>query len=390
MDGKKILRTKLCNMLGIEYPICLAGMGAIPAMPRTSKYYTGTPPELVAAVSNAGGFGVFGAAVVPPDEIQEAAAKIRNLTSKPFGIDLMFPAVVDAKTQEEINKAKDSLPVTQKEFYIFAEKMRKKHGFPKAKAPDYFYNTWDPAYVRKQFDAALEVKDAVAICSGVGSSKWAVDMIHKAGKLSISLVGNTHQARRVAEMGTDIVVAQGTEAGGHTGRIGTLSLVPQVVDCVSPIPVVAAGGIGDGRTLAAALALGAIGAWIGTAFLVASESSFTKEQKERLLAADEERARITTMFTGKTCRAQRNPIAEEWEKAGFKSLGMPLQSFLVADMIASVEKGDKPELFFLPSGQIAGMLKEVRPAKEIVDDVVKGAIEILSGKTLNQITAGEI
>jgi NAD(P)H-dependent flavin oxidoreductase YrpB (nitropropane dioxygenase family) len=387
--AEKTLHTKICDLLGIKYPVFLAGMGAIPGMPRTGKYYTGTSPELVAAVSNAGGFGVFGAAVVPPEGIEEEVAKIRSLTSKPFGVDLMFPAVVDQKTQDEISKTKESLPTTQKEFYIFANRMREKYGLPKVKAPDYFYNTWDPAYVRKQFDAALEAKAPVAICSGVGTSKWAVDRIHEAGKLSVSLIGNTRQAKRVAEMGTDIVVAQGTEAGGHTGRIGTLTLVPQVVDCVSPIPVVAAGGIGDGRTLAAVLALGAVGAWVGTAFLISSESSFTDAQKERLLRANEEGARITTMFTGKTCRAQRNPIAEEWERMGFKSLGMPLQSFLVADMIASIEKAGKPELCFLPSGQVVGMLKGVRPAREILEDMVQGAVNILKQDALN-IPAGVV
>lgn len=383
---KNVLRSEICEILGVEHPICLAGMGAIPGMPRFGKYYTGTSIELVAAVSNAGGFGVLGAACLPPEQIFEASREIKALTSKPFGIDLMFPVVIDTATQDLINKKKADLPESHKDYYAWIDKMKEKYKLPKAEVPDYAKKVWDPDYVRAQFKAALTAEGVVAICSGVGTSQWAVERIHKAGKLSISLIGNVHHAQRVAKMGTDIIVAQGTEAGGHTGKIGTLALVPQVVDAVSPIPVMAAGGIGDGRGLAAALTLGSKGVWVGTAFLASLESSLTDACKQILIDATERSNVITEMFTGKTARVQENPLIEEWLEAGFESLGMPLQMFLVTELCASMEKSGKAELFFLPSGQIAGMIKNVRPAKEIFDDMVSSAVKILKGAELEGIT----
>lgn len=387
--GRNVLRSILCEKLRIEYPLLLAGMGALPGMPKIGKYYTGTTVELVAAVSNAGGFGVLGAANMTPEEITEAVKEIKGLTSKPFGIDLMFPAVIDATTQEMIEEEKRNLSVTYRNYYDWIDKVMEKFKLPKVKFPDNVHCVWNPDYVRAQFDAAVTAEGVAALCSGVGTSEWAVQRIHDAGKISISLVGNVRQAKRVAKMGVDIIIAQGTEAGGHTGSIGTLALVPQVVDAVSPLPVVAAGGIGDGRGVAAAFSLGAKGVWIGTTFLASEESFLTDAYKKALLDATDSSTVITDMFTGKTCRVQKNPLVDEWLVAGFKSLGMPLQFFLVSELMASAEKSGKVELFFLPTGQVAGMIKKLRPAKEIFDDMVSGAVKILKGGDLDRITVIE-
>ena len=386
--GRNVLRSIVCEKLGIEYPILLAGMGALPGMPKIGKYYTGTTVELVAAISNAGGFGVLGAANMAPEEITEAVKEIKRLTSKPFGIDLMFPAVIDATTQEMIEEQKGNLSVTHRNYYDLVDKVMKKFKLPKVKLPDNV-RVWNPDYVRAQFDAAVTAEGVAALCSGVGTSEWAVQRIHDAGKISISLVGNVRQAKRVAKMGVDIIIAQGTEAGGHTGRVGTLALVPQVVDAVSPLPVIAAGGIGDGRGVAAAFSLGAKGVWIGTRFLASEESFLTDAYKKVLLDATDSSTVITDMFTGKTCRVQQNPLVDEWLAAGFKSLGMPLQFFLVSELMASAEKSGRAELFFLPTGQVAGMIKKLRPAKEIFDDMVSGVVKILKGGELDGITVIE-
>lgn len=387
--AKNILRTEICEMLGVEYPICLAGMGAIPGMPRTGKYYTGTSIELVAAVSNAGGFGVLGAAELSPEQILEAARDIKALTSKPFGIDLLFPAEADRANQDTINEKKANLPKDYKDYYAWMDKIREKYELHMGEVSDHLKRVFDPDYIRAQFDAALEAEGPVAVCSGVGTSQWAVERIHEAGKISVSLVGNVRQARKVAKLGTDIIVAQGTEAGGHTGKIGTLALVPQVVDAVSPIPTLAAGGISDGRGVAAAFTLGAKGAWVGTAFLASKETSLTDECLQKILDADENATAITPFFTGKTCRALRHPIAEEWEEAGYKSLGMPLQIFSVVELSASMEKSGKTELFILPAGQISGMIKKVRPAKEIFDEMISTAVKMLKGGELDGVTVAE-
>jgi NAD(P)H-dependent flavin oxidoreductase YrpB (nitropropane dioxygenase family) len=340
-------------------------------------------------VSNAGGFGVLGAANIPPNKIAEAVKEIKGLTSKPFGIDLMFPSVVDTATQDMINERKRSLPVTHRAYYDWIDKVKKKYNLPKAELPDYVNQIWDPEYVRAQFDAALSAEGVSAICSGVGTSEWAVERIHDAGKIAISLIGNVHQAQRVAKMGTDIIVAQGTEAGGHTGKIGTLALVPQVVDAVSPIPVLAAGGIGDGRGVAAAFCLGALGVWVGTAFLASVESIFPDTCKQTLLDAMDSDTVITDMFTGKTCRVQKNPMVDAWLETGFESLGMPIQIFLMSELMASTENSGRPELFFLPSGQVTGMIKSVRYAKEIFDDMVFGTVRVLKGGELEGVTVIE-
>jgi NAD(P)H-dependent flavin oxidoreductase YrpB (nitropropane dioxygenase family) len=222
----------------------------------------------------------------------------------------------------------------------------------------------------------------------VGTSKWIIDRIHKAGKVSVSLVGNVRHARRVAKLGTDIVVAQGTEAGGHTGEIGTLALVPQVVDAVAPIPVLAAGGLGDARGVAAAFTLGAKGVWIGTAFLASRESNITEECRQKIIESDESGTAVTRFFTGKTARLLRHPIAEKWQEAGFKSLGMPFQLFSVADLLNSLEQTGDKEMFVLPAGQVSGLIKESRPAKDVFDDLVSGAVRILSGCRLDGVTVG--
>jgi len=376
-------------MLGIEYPILLAGMGAIPGMPKIGKFYTGTSIELVAAVSNAGGFGVLGAANLPPHDIIEAVDAIRTRTSKPFGIDLMFPVGIDSSTQTSIDSKKANLPHTHKHYYDWIVNVKEKYKLPDAELENHVKQIWDPEYVRAQLDAAVNSKGVAAICSGVGTSKWAVQRIHQAGKTSISLVGNVRQAIAVARMGTDIIVAQGTEAGGHTGKVGTLALVPQVVDAVSPIPVLAAGGIGDGRGIAAAFTLGARGVWVGTAFLASQESAFSEAYRQALIDATDSSTVVTDMFTGKTCRIQRTPLIDEWIESKLTSLGMPLQNFLVAELMASVEKSGRNELFFLPSGQVAGLIKKIRPAQEIFNDMMSEAVTILDGCNLDGITVAK-
>ena len=387
--AKKILRSEICEMLGVEYPILLAGMGALPGMPMTGKYYTGTSVELVAAVSNAGGFGVLGAAQLSPEQIIEAVNDIKALTSKPFGVDLLFPADMDRSTQDVIDEKKANLPKDYKDYYGWMDKMREKYRLLTGEVSDHLKRVFDPDYIRAQFDAALSVEGPTAICSGVGTSKWAVERIHEAGKISVSLVGNVRQAKKVAKLGTDIIVAQGTEAGGHTGKIGTLALVPQVVDAVSPIPVLGAGGIGDGRGVAAAFTLGAKGVWVGTAFLASKETSLTEECLQKIIDVDENGTIITSFFTGKTCRALRHSIADEWEEAGYKSLGMPLQLFSVVELLDSLERSGSAELFVLPSGQISGMINKVRSAREIFDEMVSTAVKMLKGGELDGVTVGE-
>jgi nitronate monooxygenase len=237
-----------------------------------------------------------------------------------------------------------------------------------------------------QMEVVIEEKIPV-FASGLGNPAPWVDRLHANGTKILSLVGNVKNAKRVADAGADVVVAQGTEAGGHTGRIATLALVPQVIDAVSPTPVIAAGGIADGRGIAAALAMGAIGVWCGTVFLVSEEANQPETQKQRILAATEEDTRVTRLYSGKTMRNITNPLIEAWDASGLQALPMGLQGLLIQDLVYSVRQAGREDLLMNAAGQASGMLNRVRPAAEILHDMVAGAAEILGRSLAQTVTA---
>ncbi|MGH2631991.1 MAG: NAD(P)H-dependent flavin oxidoreductase, partial [Tepidiformaceae bacterium] len=214
-----------------------------------------------------------------------------------------------------------------------------------------------------------------------------IERLHANGTKVLSLVGNVKNAKRVADAGADVVVAQGTEAGGHTGRIATFALVPQVLDAVEPTPVIAAGGIADGRGLAAALAMGAIGVWCGTAFLVAEEANQPALQKQRVLAAGDEDTRITRLYSGKTMRNITNPLIEAFEASGIQALPMGLQGMLIGDLVYSCRQAGREDLLMNAAGQASGLLHNIRPAAEILADMVSGAAEIIAHRLPSAVAA---
>ncbi|MEE9199042.1 MAG: nitronate monooxygenase, partial [Dehalococcoidia bacterium] len=237
------LHTPLCDLLGIEYPILQAGM--VP----------GGVAELVVAVSNAGGLGVLGASGYEPEVVREKIRWIKEHTDKPFGVDLLLPATM-AEVEENKTEVKDSLAIEYPEHVAWVNDMKKRFNIPDARAPE--ESAYTPSFIRRQVEVILEEQVPVFV-SALGPPGWMVPDAHAQGIKVIGMAGSIRHARRHVEAGVDIVVAQGHEAGGHTGRIATMVLVPQVVDAIAPVPVAAAGGIGDGRGLAAALALGAVG-----------------------------------------------------------------------------------------------------------------------------------
>lgn len=373
--AKPTLRTKLCDILGIEYPVVLAGMGTVAGH------------KLVAAVSEAGGLGVLGAATMGPDELRDEVRKIRELTDKPFGVDILLATMAPppqgsggGQGEGEIpSNWRDMLPKAQLEF---AASLRSKFDLPDV-APEFPTPSgrrerpiFGPGYTRSQIDVILEEKVPV-FASGLGNPAPYVEEFHAVGVKVIALVGNVKNARRVAEGGTDVVVAQGAEAGGHTGRVGTMALVPQVVDAVAPTPVLAAGGIGDGRGLAAAICLGALGAWIGTAFLVSKEAAWDDTLKQRILDASEEDTRVTRIYSGKTMRNINNPLIEAWEEAGVPTLPFPFQGAVIQEVTFAAQQAGRKDLGMNPAGQISGMLNEQRPAKDILAEIVEQAAEII-------------
>jgi len=359
--AKKVLRTKLCEMLDIEYPIILAGMGLIAGA------------ELVAAVSEAGGLGVIGAIYMTPDELDAEIKKVRKLTSKPFGVDSIAPVGgVQTATLEELRSA-----VTE-EASEYAADLGRRLGIPVPKGfkPGKNARAWVAGDMPKQIEVLYDHKVPV-FAAGLGSPAFMVPEAHKRGIKVIGIVGNVKQARREAEAGVDIVVAQGHEAGGHTGYVATMPLVPQVVDAIHPVPVVAAGGIADGRGLVAALALGAVGVWCGTAFLCTYEANFPQPFKDQVLQATEKDTRVTRVFTGKTCRLISNKLIETWEAEKGPTLLFPLQMLVANDLLQIVMDSGMTEYCMTPSGQICGMINRMKSAKQVVDEMVSQAVSIL-------------
>lgn len=369
--SRPVLRTPLCDLLGIEYPVILAGMGSSGTTPAVAR------AELVAAVSNAGGLGVIGGAAFPPDELRREIRKVRDLTDKPFGVDLLLPALGQLPPASGGGEGagrdwRELVPGDIREFVL-----RLKRQFDLPDVQPEAMPRFTPDYIQRQMEVVLEERVPV-FASGLGNPAPFVPDLHRQGARVIALVGNVKNARRVADGGADVVVAQGYDAGGHTGRIGTMSLVPQVVDAVAPTPVVAAGGIGDGRGLAAALCLGAVGVWVGTAFLVAEESPLDPELKQRILEASEEDTRVTRIYSGKTMRNITNPLIEEWERAGVPTLPFPFQGAIIREVTYAAQKAGRKELLMNPAGQVAGMVRRIRPAREILEDMVAQAAEVLA------------
>ena len=245
------MRTRLTDLLDIEHPIMLAGMGGV-------SYH-----RLVAAVSEAGGIGTLGASTMSATELPEEMAKVRELTAKPFGVDLL---------------------------------------------------TAMPGQVEQGIDDVIKGGARIFV-AGLGVPRDAIDALHDDNVLVGSMCGKVRHAVNAVASGCDFVVAQGTEAGGHTGTVATMALVPQVVDAVGEqVPVVAAGGLYDGRGLAAALTLGADGVWIGTRFIATPEARSVDGYKETLLATPEDGTVISRAFTGKTCRVVRNDWTQHFEE----------------------------------------------------------------------------
>ncbi len=381
--SRPYLRTELCEMLGIEYPVFSAGMGPVAG---------GAEPvataDLVAAVSEAGGLGVIGGVAYSPDDLRAEIRKVRAKTDKPFGVDLLLASNFLEKAGSGPTSAtvptRDLVPSETRDAL---RKMAENLGIEWIEAPPRPTTSWVPegkSYAGAQMEILLE-EEVPVFASGLGSPAPFARALKDAGIRIVSLVGNARAARRVAEGGAEIVVAQGTEAGGHTGKIGTLALLPQVMDAVAPLPVVAAGGIADGRGLAAVIAAGAIGAWCGTAFLVSDEANQPALQKERILDATTEDTVVTRLYSGKTMRNITNPLIESWEASGIRALPMGLQGVLTQDLLHSIRAAGRDDLLMNAAGQTSGMLTKTRPASEILHEMVADASHLLGARLAERV-----
>ena len=304
-----MVRTRLTALLGIDHPVMLAGMGGV------------SYSRLVAAVSEAGGFGCLGASTMTEPEMVAEMEAVRALTDRPFGVDLLTALPGDLAAQVDLVAAAGA----------------------------------------RLFVAGLGVPTAV------------IDRCHAAGLLVGSMCGKVDHARRAVDAGCDLVVAQGTEAGGHTGAVAAFPLVPQVVDAVGDrVPVVAAGGVSDGRHLAAALALGADGVWVGTRVIATPEARATPGYKDILVRTAEDGTVVTRAYTGKTLRAVRNAYTDWFEAHPDELAPFPGQiARAVADgafHLGADEQaaGVDPQRECYPAGQGVGAIDGLVPAGELV------------------------
>jgi enoyl-[acyl-carrier protein] reductase II len=310
------LRTPICDQLGIEVPIFLAGMGGV------------AYAEVCAAVSEAGGFGTLGMATERPEGIRREMRRVRELTDKPFGVDLL------------------------------------------AALPD---------SMLAAIDVIVE-EGASAFIAGLGVPEPVIEKCHGAGLVVMSMCGKVSHALAAERAGCDVVVAQGTEAGGHTGRVGGIALLPQVVDAVS-IPVLAAGALVDGRGLAAALAFGAQGVWMGTRFIASHEARAPEVYKKRITEIGSADTVVTRCYSGKPMRVIRNAYVDDWETRPEEIAPFPEQMRRsgregVMMLLGGVERD--AERACMPAGQGSGAIVDIASCAEIVESVMREARETIA------------
>ncbi|MDP6455082.1 MAG: nitronate monooxygenase [SAR202 cluster bacterium] len=367
------LHTPLCEMLGIEYPIVLAGMAAGGGAQSTAP----TPVKLVAAVTNAGGLGVMGDNFGNLDDLDAGIKELRSLVGdRPFGVDFLLPA-----TRAEITTSDKELIYAQLEkdhpkHVAVVEELIKEHGLDRAGlAPSEPMST---DLLNRKIEVLLDNKVPV-FAAALGDPAMMTERAHDQGMKVIGMAGAVRHAERHVAANVDIITAQGTEAGGHTGYISTMVLVPQVVDAVAPMPVLAAGGIGSGRHLATALALGAQGAWVGTAFLTSEETNIPEDHQQQILGGRSSDFTTSKFMSGKNQRSYNNAVKQAWAASGLENLEMPLQGILQEPFTRAAREAGRYDLVGNPSGQISGMLNERRPAKDILMDMVNEARDTISG-----------
>ena len=381
---KRILKTKLCDMLGIEYPILSAGMG-----PTLIGENTGAPVELVVAVSEAGGLGVLGGSGFTVDELRDAIHEIKKLTDKPFGVDLLLPKKLSLGGPLESDTIKE-VPLRQaikdlpKPYLDWLRKVMEDLNLP------------DTDVILKLNTTTMRPKESVQVCieekvplfcAGLGNPGFMVADAHAAGMKVLGITGNAKNARRMAESGIDLLVAQGHEGGGHTGRIGTMALLPASIDAASPVPVLAAGGIGDGRGLAAALTMGCVGVWVGTRFLATNEGGALEVNKQRILDSADEGTRVSTAYTGKTLRASLNRYHQLWDESGLDPLPFPIQVLISSTLQWSFIEANQVDYIGGLAGQISGIIHKIKPARQVLEDMVEEAVDILTRKLPETVVA---
>ncbi len=352
-------------MFGIDYPIFSAGMGGI---------VSPAGPELAGAVSAAGGLGVIGGAFVPPDKLRQQILQLREMTDKPFGVDTLIPFSVTQGNLDAPIKLDVSLPA---EHQAFIDQFADKYDLGDLPAAD--IPIFDPVFIREQLEMILEM-DVPVYVAGIGDPGFLIERARAQGlKMKVGVVvGAVRHAQKSLASGVDFIVAQGNDGGGHNSVVGTMALIPQVVDEVAGrVPVLGAGSIMDGRQMVAALALGAQGVWCGSAFLATHEARITQGQKEMLIRTKETGTQLTAGYSGKRARVISSLYSREFEQSGLQALPMHQQLTMTDRVMRAANQQGRVDVNPGVAGQGVGMIREIRPAGDVLRRIASEAVAIL-------------
>jgi NAD(P)H-dependent flavin oxidoreductase YrpB (nitropropane dioxygenase family) len=373
------MRTPICDDLGIEFPI----------------FAFTHCRDVVVAVAKAGGFGVLGAVGFSPEQLEIELNWIdEHIGDHPYGVDIVIPNAyegmdADMSADDLAKMLRDMVPQGHLDF---ARGLLRDHGVPVA--DDGEDNSlkllgWTEATATPQVEVALQHPKMTLIANALGTPP--ADMIahiHEAGRKVAALCGSPYQARKHADAGVDVIIAQGGEGGGHCGEVGSIVLWPQVVKEVAPVPVLAAGGIGTGGQIAAALALGCQGAWSGSQWLMVEESENTPVQQSTYIQATSRDTVRSRSFTGKPCRMLRNDWTDAWDAPGSpEPLGMPLQYMVSGMAVAATHRypDQSVDVAFNPVGQVVGQFEKVEKTAAVVQRWVEEYLE--ATEHLNSLNA---
>jgi nitronate monooxygenase len=361
-----IFRTRLCDLLGIDYPVLQSGMGGIAG------------PDLVAAVSNAGGLGILAGFLLTAEQLRQAIQAIRRQTERPFGVNLLLPPEIRPPM-----RAADLSEATVQTVQTALQPLRARLGLPpKSERPPQL-----PDLIPESFQVILEERVPV-FSVGLGNpGAEMVEACHRHGMQVIAMVTSVEDARLVEATGLDAVIAQGAEAGGHrshfskpatgeSGTVGTMALVPEVVDAVR-IPVIAAGGIADGRGLVGALALGASGILMGTRFVATRESMAPEAHKKAVLERSANATTLTDVLSGRFARALRNAFTDVYAGTGASVLPFPWHYLNASDIYREAAAQGNADYLPLWGGQSIGIIHDLPGAAEVIESTIREARTLL-------------
>ena len=347
------LRTPICDLLGIDVPIMQAGMGNV------------AYGRLAAAVANAGGLGSIGGIDIPPEEVEAEIKLFRELSDKPLCLDLGFPANAPTGLGDV---AVPDLPQPLQQL----KKELSEHGVEVVPTTDQAISLADN---KRKLEIALDLGVEVIACA-LGTPKWVVETCHERGAKVMSIVGQAKHARSAIRNGTDVVIVQGTEGGGHTGDVGLITLLAEVLEFAT-VPVVAAGGLVKGSQIAACLTMGAQGAWVGTRFLVSRESGSEDVFKESVVEADYDSTIRSLLFDGLHVRMLQNRFTQVWEGHEDELSVYPVQRVLTMPFKYAAMKAHLKSHMSLPSGAGAGMINDIPGAADVLERLVDETVDAL-------------